>query len=118
MIASHEANMLAGDLDAIMDNMASDVVVLPPGSPPVEGNDACRSLYAGMLDMGRWKLVHDYYGAEVAGEAAILHGVARGTFTATDGSSEAIANNFLIIARPDRTGKVKGWRAVFAPSGD
>ena len=117
LIASHEANLRRGDLDAIMRNMADDVVMVAAGSPPIEGAEACRAMYVNLLDMGTWDLRHDYEGAVVDGASVVLHGVARGTVRSGGGEPEAVANSFLIVVRPYGDGALKAWRAAFGPAG-
>lgn len=118
VLASHEENLLQGDVDAIMSNMADDVVIVAPGSPPLEGREACRAMYVGLLEMGSWDLGHDYGGAVVDGSSVLLHGVARGVHTPPDGDARDVANSFLLAVRPDATGRLKLWRAAFGPSGE
>lgn len=118
VLASHEENLLTGDLDAIMSNMADDVVIVAPGSPPLEGTGDCRQMYVDLLEMGSWDLGHDYEGAVVDGDTVLLHGVARGAFTPREGDSQVVANSFLLALRPDPTGTLKLWRAAFGPSGE
>lgn len=117
IIAEHESNVAAGDLDAIMSNMAPDIVVMAPDSPLVEGSEACRAMYAALLEMGTWEFRHDYGPAAVFSGAVFLHGVARGTLTLNDGSSQPLANNFQITLRPGSDGRMKAWRVAFAPDG-
>lgn len=117
LVASHEANVAAANLDAIMSNMASDIVVMVPDSPLIEGAEGCRAMYAELLEMGRWEFRHDYQGARAEGGLVFLHGVARGSLTLPDGSSQPLANNFQITLRPDGDGRLEAWRVGFGPDG-
>ncbi len=117
VIANHEGNVAAADLDAIMSNMASDVVVLASDAPLVEGAAACRAMYAGLLQMGSWEFGHDYHGADVIDGAAVLHGVSRGSLTLPDGSLQPLVNNFVMVLKRDHDGRLKAWRVAFAPDG-
>lgn len=117
IIASHEANIAKADLDAIMTNMASDIVVMAPDAPLIEGAESCRAMYQALLAMGRWEFGHDYHGAHAEGEIIFLHGLARGSLTLPDGSSQPLANNFQITVKPDVDGHLKAWRVGFAPAG-
>lgn len=118
VLSSHEENLGRGDLDAIMSNMADDVVLVAPGAPPLAGTDACRGLYVDLLEMGSWDLGHDYHGGEVVGDTVVLHGVARGAFTPAEGDPESVANSFLLMLRPNSSGTLKLWRAAFGSSGE
>ncbi len=117
VMASHEQFAKAGDLDGIMTNVADDIVMLAPDAPLVQGRDAFREFYTGLLGVGQWDLGHDYEGAEVVGDTVLLHGVARGTLTLNDGDTTALANNFLLVLRRQADGKLRVWRGAFAPSG-
>ena len=117
VITEHEGNVAAADLDAIMSNMAPDIVVMAPDSPLVEGAEACRAMYAALLEMGSWEFGHDYGEAAVSGDTVFLHGVARGTLTLPDGSAQPLANNFQLTLRPGGDGRMKAWRVAFAPDG-
>ncbi len=114
VIRSHEEYVTAGKLDAIVSNFADDIVILAPGMPLVEGNEACREMYAGMLEMGEWEFSHDYHGAELVGDVVVLHGLAEGKTTGKDGTITTFANNFIIVFKYGSDGKLKFWRVAFA----
>ena len=117
VMASHEQFAKAGDLDGIMTNVADDIVMLTPDAPLVQGSDAFRKFYAGLLGLGRWDFGHDYEGAAVVSDTVLLHGIARGTLTLNDGDTTPLANNFLLVLRRQADGKLRVWRGAFAPSG-
>ncbi len=117
VIASHEQFAKAGDLDGIMTNVADDVVMLAPDAPLVQGGDAFREFYTGLLRLGQWDFGHDYEGAEVVDDTVLLHGIARGTLTLNDGDTTPLANNFLLVLRRQADGRLRFWRGAFAPSG-
>ena len=117
VIASHEQFTKAGDLDGIMTNVADDIVMFAPDAPLVQGSDAFREFYTGLLGLGQWDFRHDYEGAEVIGDTVLLHGIARGTLTPNDGDTTPLANNFLLVLRRQADGKLRVWRGAFAPSG-
>ncbi len=116
-MADHEGNVADADLDAIMTNMASDIVVMVPDSPLVEGAEACRAMYAALLEIGTWEFGHEYSQALVESDAVFLHGVARGRLTLADGSSQALANNFQLVLKPDGEGRMRLWRVAFSADG-
>ena len=118
VVRSHEEYMAAGDLDKVMSNMAKDIVLLAPDSPLIEGKDAMRAAYASFISMGRWEFGHDYSGAEVIGDLVMLHGIARGSMTPTEGEPVPLANNFMLTLRRDDTGAFRMWRGAFAPGGE
>jgi hypothetical protein len=69
-------------------------------------------VYANMFGIGRWDFKHECSGADVVGDVVILHGVARGMFTPTEGDPSLIENNFLIVLK--RIGdSFKVWRGAF-----
>ncbi len=117
VIASHEQFAKAGDLDGIMTNVADDVVMLAPDAPLVQGRDAFREFYTGLLGLGQWDFGHDYEGTEVVDDTVLLHGIARGTLTLNDGDTTPLANNFLLVLRRQADGRLRFWRGAFAPSG-
>lgn len=115
VIASHEDLSRAGDLAGVLTNIADDIVLIVPNTPLVEGKSAFEEVYANMFGMGQWDFKHHYSGEDVIGDVVVLYGVARGTFTPTDGDSSPIKNNFLIaLKRIGDTFKV--WRGAFAPA--
>jgi ketosteroid isomerase-like protein len=113
---SHEELAKAGDLEGIMNNFADDYVGLVPGMPFIKGKDALRKFYGSVLSTGRSEFVHEYEGAEIVGDAVILHGIGRGTLTKADSSVDRFANNFILILKYQSDGKMKMWRGTFAPS--
>lgn len=117
VVTSHEAYVQAGNLAAIMTNMAPDIVVMVPDSPLIEGAAACRAMYAALLEIGRWKFEHDYHGAHAEGAFVFLHGVARGSLTTPDGLSQPVSNNFQITLKLNRDNRLEAWRVGFAPDG-
>jgi len=118
VVASHEEFVRTGDLDAIIGNMADDVVALAPDAPLGVGRDAMRQLYEGMLSMGVWDFTHDYDGSAVVGDLVVLHGVARGSLTPEGGVRSEFANNFILTLRKEVDGRYRFWRAAFAPNGE
>ena len=116
VIRSHEQFAKASNLDGVMSNVADDIVLLAPGMPLVQGATAFRDTYRGFFEMGQWDFRHDYTGTAVAGDAVILHGVARGTLTPAGGQPGPFANNFILMLKPGPDGRFKVWRAAFAPS--
>lgn len=117
VIASHEDYAKAGDLDGVMSNVAPDVLVLTNGTPLVVGAEAFHELYAGLFSMGAWDFTHEYQGGEVVGDIVELFGVARGTLTPPEGTAVPFTNNFLLQLRRGEDGRLKVWRAAFAPTG-
>ena len=115
VIAAHEGFAAAGDLDQVMTNFADDVVLLVPGTPLVRGRDAFREFYRGILAQGQWEFLHHYEGAIATGDAVILDGVSRGTFTPPGGQPSEFANNFLIVLRKQSDGRFRISHATFAP---
>jgi ketosteroid isomerase-like protein len=115
VIANHEAEAMAGNLDGVMNNCAPDIVVLAAGAPLVEGYDAMREFYGAMLAAGSVEFSHDYSGAEVVGNAVVLHGVSRGTMHPPEGPPVPMENNFLMVLKADEAGTMKVWRVAFGP---
>ena len=116
VVAAHEDAVKTADLERIVANTAEDVVVLVPGAPLIEGRDAVRSFYQQLLAAGPGDFKHYYSGQEVAGDAVVLHGVARGVMPGADGEATPFANNFILVLKTDDSGKMKFWRVAFAPS--
>ncbi len=117
VIKSHEQYVKAGNLEGILSNTADDVVVLTPGLSLIKGKQAFKEFYAGVLAMGKSEFSHMYDGADLAGDAVVLYGLATGKTTLKDGTVTAMANNFLIVMKRQADGKMKFWRIAFAPSG-
>ena len=86
------------------------------GVPLIEGKEAWRNFYGGLLSSGRLVFGHDYTGEEAIGDdVVVLHGVSRGTFTTNEGDVSGFSNNFIHVLRRGKDGKFKIWRASFAP---
>ncbi len=117
MIKSHEEYAKASDLDGVMTNVADDIVALVPGIPLVEGKDAFKEFYAGLLAMVSLDdFGHNYHGIEIIGDTVVLHGVANGTQTSKDGAATEFANNFILVLKYQPDGKIKFWKIAFAPN--
>jgi ketosteroid isomerase-like protein len=116
VIRSHEEFAMAGDLDGVLSNVADDIVALASGAPLVEGAEAFRDFYAGIMAIGDVTFGHDYSGAATAGDLVVLHGVSRGAFTTADGEQIPFENNFIHTLRRGSDGRLKVWRAAFAPA--
>jgi len=116
VLKSHEQFSKAGDLDGIMSNIAEDVVCFFPGTPIIKGKEACRNFYAAVLKASKSEFIHEYDGAEIVGDAVILHGTARGTTTMPDSSVTHFVSNFLTVLRYQPDGKLKLWRGTSVPS--
>lgn len=116
VIASHEDYAGAGDLAGVMTNVHPDVLVLTAGAPLIRGAAAFREFYAGLLSAGAWDFTHDYHGSGVVGDVVELFGVASGSMTPHGGTAAPFANNFHLQLRRDESGRLKVWRASFAPT--
>jgi len=117
VLVAHDRAANAGNLEAVLSNVADDVVVLAPGSPLVEGKEAFRAFYEEMLRT-KWDTMHDLSAAQEVWDVVVVHGVARGKATPPGGCHERVANNFLILLKPDDQGQFKIWRAAFGPVGN
>jgi ketosteroid isomerase-like protein len=102
-------------LEAVLTNVADDVVVLASEAPLIEGRYAFEDFYRDLLNRGCWDFLHHYSGTDVVGDTVTLRGVSKGTFKPTEGESEPIDNNFLLTLR-QKNGVFKIWRAAFAPT--
>lgn len=116
VIRSHEEYAMAGDLDGVVSNVADDVVALASGAPLVEGAEAFRDFYRGIMAIGEVTFGHEYSGAAAVGDLVILHGVSRGAFTTAEGEEIPFENNFIHTLRRDSDDRLKVWRAAFAPA--
>lgn len=116
VVKAHEEYAKASNLEGVLSNAADDLVTLIPGMPLLKGKDAFGNFYAGMLAIGKWEFVHEFDGAEVVGDAVILHGIAKGTLTKPDSAVVPIANNFMMVLKYAPDGKMKFWRVTFAAS--
>lgn len=115
VIRDHENKAHGGDLDEIVTNIASDIVLFAPGAELVQGIPSFRDFYQTFLDMGTWEFRHEYSGHDVEGESVITYGVAHGTLTAPENELVEFANNFMLVLKPEN-GRFKIWRGAFAPN--
>jgi len=116
VVQTHEDYARMGDLDRVMTNVAEDIVLLAANAPLVKGAKSFRDFYGDLLGMGTWDFTHDYHGAEAVGDLVVLHGVALGTLSPTEGSSSEFRNNFVHVLRRGQDGRLRIWRAAFAPA--
>ena len=117
VVATHEREVLAGNLDGVVANHARDMVALVPGAPLVQGLDAFRGFYGPMLAGTEYtEFTHDYSGEAVVGSSVVLHGTATATFLTPEGTPMSMENNFLMVLKPDEAGVLKFWRVAFAPA--
>lgn len=116
VVESHERFARAGDLDAIMSNIADDIVMLVPNMPLVQGRVAFREYYASLLKTGRFDFAHMYAGAATAGDTVVLHGTARGTFTPNGAAPDRFMNNFILVLQKQADGKYRFLRIASASS--
>ncbi len=116
VVTFHEHFAMANNLDGVMTVAADDIVVMAYGVPLIEGKEAWRNFYGGLLSSGRQVFGHDYTGEEAIGDnVVVLHGVSRGTFTTNEGDVSGFSNNFIHVLRRGKDGQFKIWRASFAP---
>ena len=114
-IADHEKRVEEGDLANITSNMADDVVLLAANMPLVLGLESCKFWYQEILTMGTWHFRHHYDGADAVGDTVQLYGIAKGELTPHVGEIEEFANNFIITTK-QIDGRMRIWRAAFAPA--
>jgi len=120
VMAAHDRAANSGDLDAVMANIDDEIVALAPDRSLLEGRESFRAFYAEMLEHswpGTGDVAHHFSGAEENGSVVVLHGVAKGCLRPPGRVPVAVANNFLILLKPDETGAYKIWRAAFSSAG-
>lgn len=102
------------DLEAFMNVMADDAIVMFPGMDPVVGSDAIRKVHRDYY--ATWDLDFEYalHEAVDAGTALIATATVSGTRTAKSGgeTTEHRFNNLWVLRRND-DGDWKFWRVIF-----
>jgi uncharacterized protein (TIGR02246 family) len=108
-----EQALSAGDLDALMAEIAEDAVWLPPGEEPIEGKEAIRAFYEDLFSQVRLegRLSPEHLEVHVMGDWAVLRGVLVGSVTPLGGGEPAsLANKFVNVLRREPDGS---WKHVW-----
>lgn len=104
----------SGDLEAFMQLMAEDAVVMFPGMDPVVGSDAIREIYRDYYSTWDLEYEYDLHEAVTAGKMLIGRATVSGTRTARSGgeTTDQRFNNLWVLQK-DEDGNWKFWRAIF-----
>jgi ketosteroid isomerase-like protein len=94
----------AGDVDGILETCRSDIVFIPPESPPVRGSDASRAFLSEFLDAFDVTIELSREAISVAGDFAYEWGTVSGTITPPDGQNQPVRNSYLIVYKRDSDG--------------
>jgi uncharacterized protein (TIGR02246 family) len=118
------AAMNAGDVDAIVSLITADVVMMPPGAPPVRGVDAVRATFDGVFAA---VALHETWTSEelvIAGAGELAYDWSSYVVTITprgegEPSTELGQNFFVARRQQDGTWKYSRliWNRDEAPSG-
>ena len=116
------AAMNAGDVDAIASLLTGDVVMLPPGVPPVRGVDAVRATFEGMF--AQVALNETWTTEEIVVAGDLAYDWSRYVVTITplgEGEPSTDLGQNLFIARRQQDGSWRYARLIWnrdeAPSG-
>ena len=106
-----------GDANAFAAGFADDVVIMPPGQPPLEGREACCAFVSGVLSwvLAKFDRVLTYSSAElqVMGDWAFERGSYAHTFTPRNGGPvEHERGSYLSLFRRD-AGQWRIARIIF-----
>lgn len=110
VIAAHDRAAASRNVDAVMQNVADDVVVIAPGTPLLEGKDAFRAFYESSL-ADACAPIHELAAAQEVWDVVVAHGVAKAK-TEENGCPTRSQENFLILLKPDSNGEFKIWRVA------
>lgn len=100
----------AGDLDAVMETMTEDVVMMPPGSPSVSGEAAIREYIGSVLNTFDIDVMEPYSSITVVGDWAFEDYSYEATLTAKAGGSPFVdAGRGMYVYRRGADGK---WRVA------
>lgn len=94
----------AGDVEGILRTCSSDIVFVPPESPPVEGKEAAREFLGGFLEAFSVDLDLSSHGVVVDGDLAYDWGSVSGTMTPDGGDTQSVSNTYLIVFERDDGG--------------
>lgn len=113
------------DLDALVSLTTDDVVLLPPGRPPVVGKKALRSFYQGLVDKNPDAQVlaysEEWDEVRIVGDFAFQWGTiterTKASVTAAE-SSSAVHAMRMLARQPDGSWKIARfmWNAAPAPA--
>lgn len=97
----------AGDVEGILRTFADDVVLMPPGSPPVEGIDAAGEFLEEFLDAFSIEIGLTSEDIVVEGDVAYDWGTVSGTLEPVDGDPQPVSNTYLLVYQRESDGV---WR--------
>jgi uncharacterized protein (TIGR02246 family) len=108
----------AGDVETLVSLMTDDIVLLPPGQPPLVGKESARAMIEADLEQGRdfeiVEYVQDWEEVQVVGDYAFEWGTFNSAVQAKAGG-ETIrqSNNVIRILRRQPDGSWKVCRAIW-----
>src|SRR5690349_22237127 len=96
------------DLDYVLSCYTSDAVLVPPGRPLIEGQDAIRANYQAIFASGALDLAIDVDSVLASGESGAAYGYTRGIVTALDNSQKKVRDRYVALVT-----RVNGqWRIM------
>ncbi len=86
----------AGNAAGMAELYIEDAALLPPGSPRLEGRDAIREYWQGMMDAGIAELSLTTLEVEEAGDTAIEVGAVKATAPGEGGARDPVAGKYIV----------------------
>lgn len=110
MMARDAASFTAGDLDAVMDLYAADVVWMPPNAPAITGKQALRDSFQGFFEQGSRELKANVQDVHVSGDLAYIRASYEQSVTPKDGGETVSeVGKWVLICQREAGG---GWKIV------
>jgi ketosteroid isomerase-like protein len=111
ILAAHDK--LHPGLDAYMDSVADDFILMPNRGALIEGKAAYRSHILDFYNSGSIRIRHEVVAVHSFPEVVIARGRAVGTFTAADGAVSAFETRNLFIFRRLAENKLQVWQIIY-----
>ncbi len=89
--------MNSGDSERVSQFYTEDALLMPPGSPQLQGRAAIRELWQGMIDAGVKDLKFTCHEAIELGDTAIEVSSMSGTAPGEGGSQETFVGKYIVV---------------------
>jgi uncharacterized protein (TIGR02246 family) len=100
-----------GDIEKLLQFWAEDAVMMPPGSPPLEGRTAIRSYVEAASQIPGFQISWEPVSVHVAAGGDMAYMIERNVITVNDSSGKAVTTHGKVVTvwRKDATG---AWKNV------
>ncbi|NIR46373.1 MAG: nuclear transport factor 2 family protein [Gemmatimonadetes bacterium] len=102
------------DLEELVDYIADDAVLMPPGEPAIVGKRAIADWYESLFQRFDIELTHEVLEIDVKGDFIVHRGNVSGALTARDsGDPMPFDQKYLFVIQRSQHGQLQVWRLIF-----